>query len=171
MIQYRRNVFETNSSSTHAICINNTPTKSFRKFITFGFEDFGWETCENRDPYNYLWTAINSVYANDRDKREEWKEHLSALCQSKSCECEFLEGSFASYDWDNKTFYYLSNVSIDHDDELTGMLEDLFSNETLLEHYLTDCDIVTGNDNSCDDLAGDFYDSRIGICTCYWKGN
>ena len=41
--QIRRGCFETNSSSTHAICIATEDVLNIPKNIHFGFDDFGWE--------------------------------------------------------------------------------------------------------------------------------
>lgn len=41
--QIRRGCFETNSSSTHAICIATDDVLNIPKDIHFGFDDFGWE--------------------------------------------------------------------------------------------------------------------------------
>ena len=39
----RQSVFETNSSSTHSICIATDTTIDFPKSLHFEFGEFGWE--------------------------------------------------------------------------------------------------------------------------------
>ena len=71
--QIRKSVFETNSSSTHAICI--TKKKDNYKLpdhIDFEFGEFGWECKEYEDTYNkasYLITAIFSFSKSEADKK------------------------------------------------------------------------------------------------------
>lgn len=64
--QIRRSVFETNSSSTHSICISKKPVNiNTERVIGFEIGDYGWENgCV--DIKDYLYTAIMSF--DDRDE-------------------------------------------------------------------------------------------------------
>ena len=56
MKQIRKNVFETNSSSTHSICISKAPA-TIGKHISFHTGRYGWKYgCV--DTPSYLYTAI-----------------------------------------------------------------------------------------------------------------
>lgn len=41
MYQIRKGVFETNSSSTHSICISKTPVKNLPEFVRFVPGEYG----------------------------------------------------------------------------------------------------------------------------------
>lgn len=58
--QIRRSCFETNSSSTHAICIAKADVdkSSFPNHVTFTHGDFGWENEE----YWSLWSKASYFY-------------------------------------------------------------------------------------------------------------
>ena len=63
-ISIRKNVFETNSSSVHAISVTSKPARTeYLKYhsIEFNTGEFGWEHCTYYDATtkaSYLWTAI-----------------------------------------------------------------------------------------------------------------
>ena len=64
MIQIRSNVFETNSSSTHSICIQKKPVDADYSYIAFHAGEYGWEE-RIVNLGNYLYTAIiNSNFLN-----------------------------------------------------------------------------------------------------------
>lgn len=73
--QIRRNCFETNSSSTHAICItkrkidkDNLPSK-----VEFKHDEFGWEFEVYEDVLtkaSYLYQAICDLHYYENDKRK-----------------------------------------------------------------------------------------------------
>ena len=61
MINVRQNLFETNSSSVHAICIAKDNNYYIPKSLHFAFGEFGWETEVLTNPESlasYLYTAI-----------------------------------------------------------------------------------------------------------------
>lgn len=70
--QIRKSVFETNSSSTHAICITKKKDNyKIPKHIDFEFGEFGWECDEYHDTRNkasYLITAIFSFNKSEVDE-------------------------------------------------------------------------------------------------------
>lgn len=144
----RSNVFETNSSSTHAICIctEEIPSKIPEK-LYFGIGEHGWEfetLCTPEDKANYLYTAILELYGKEGYK--EKIEHLSFALKD-ICEVEFEEPIWWSYS-------SLEYGYIDHYDGLKEFVEDLFNNDTLLFEYLfsNKSFINKGNDNSYGDV-------------------
>lgn len=63
MIQIRKGVFETNSSSTHTIALDTSDidAMSIVKEVHFGLESFGWDFSLDNSTANYLWTAIMNI--------------------------------------------------------------------------------------------------------------
>ena len=60
MIQIRKGVFETNSSSTHTIAIDKSDIDKNKlpKSVHFGINSFGWDFRSSNSTAEYLWTAI-----------------------------------------------------------------------------------------------------------------
>lgn len=142
--QVRCNVFETNSSSTHAICISKDcqTIQKPPKHITFRHREFGWEnkkytTMESRA--SYLYQAICDVYYGSEEK-EIILDRLKNTLLEKGISCDFSE---------NKLKY--SDGHIDHAEELDLWLEAIFDDEEKLFTFLFgDSFIITGNDNDYD---------------------
>ena len=143
MKQIRRNVFETNSSSTHSICISKTPV-TVGKYIYFGIGEYGWESgCA--DIHDYLYTAI--LEQHDAD---ELLERLKDILNSYSIEYEFEEPKYNTSS--NGEYKWLDNGYIDHSGETREFIDAVFSDEDMLMRCLFgDSCVYTGNDNGCDD--------------------
>lgn len=138
--QIRHRVYETNSSSTHAICISKEilPQHLIPKSVPFTHGEFGWEFAVYSDVWNkasYLYEAICCV---SEDKKEE-QEYLSILRESlKRYGVECL-------------FEPVGSGYIDHGYDLYDFVKEVLSNDTKLLSYLFGKSIVvTGNDNSDD---------------------
>lgn len=133
MIQIRKSVFETNSSSIHAICISREPPKEFPSLITFFAGEYGWQNSQV-DTKDYLYTAIVS---GDEKKKEERLEKLESILKSHGIKCIF--DAPYSDDW----------CYIDHGYELEPFIDDLLSNEDKLLRYLfsSRSTVFTGHDN------------------------
>lgn len=148
----RQSVFETNSSSTHSICIskekvnlNNLPDK-----VVFKVDEFGWERREaNRA--DYLYTAAAILYNCDEFK--EFKNYVSIALLNIGIDCEFGETIFKQIDIQDGMIYdYLDNGHIDHVDDLREFVDAIMKDEQLLFRYLFgDSHVYTGNDNSADE--------------------
>lgn len=90
-VQIRRNVFETNSSSTHSISIIKESEKDILSNLPPVLEipllEFGWEFETYNDTYTklgYLWQAIIGYYEYfDKDKIENPLEYEKEMKQSK----------------------------------------------------------------------------------------
>ena len=98
MIQIRQGVFETNSSSTHAISIcefhSNIELPEVVLFETN--QDFGWEFEDYTDVYskaNYLWLAICYKYNNlgQEDELIKAKATISQYLQRIGVKAEFIQ--------------------------------------------------------------------------------
>lgn len=139
-IQIRQGVFETNSSSIHAICIAKELgyPKELPKELIFYRDEFGWENEEYRlveKKASYLYEAILCIYSDPYIKLKEVEKILNKY--GTKCEFKNPDKLFEGY--------------IDHGSELRQFIEDLLSNEDKLMTYLFgDSFIITGNDNNYD---------------------
>ena len=151
-MQIRRGVFETNSSSTHSICIAKNDDVKFPQSLTFQLGEFGWgcNTLKSVfDKASYIYTAFICT------GRVEEFERIVKLLQSWGIRVEIFA---------NSGYYY-----IDHFEELGEFLSAICADENKLKRYLfSDFSfIITGNDN--DDMDVDIkvdYEHDE-----YYKGN
>lgn len=148
MKQIRRNVFETNSSSTHSICITkNDLLNDKRSFVDFTFGEFGWE-CDTlttiREKASYLYTGIYCVCSNDEERLNYCIDNIKEILQEAGIECEFEN--------DSKSFW--EHGYVDHGSELNDFVNDLVGDGDKLLRYLFSDEsfVITGNDNSDDDV-------------------
>jgi hypothetical protein len=161
MKQIRKNVFETNSSSTHSICISTNAELIIPTTIYFEFGEFGWEinTLNSiSEKASYLYTAL---YAGDR---VDDIENIFKILKSKNIEVTFEE---ALYEED---YIYPTNTGyVDHANELDEFLNNICNNENMLFQFLFSplSFIITGNDNDdCDTNIKVDYEH-----TEFYKGN
>ena len=141
MKQIRKNVFETNSSSTHSICISKAPV-TIGKYIHFGIGEFGWEN-DCADTADYLYTAIL-----EQDNRDELLEKLKVILDDYHIEYEFEEPKYWIGDSGEK---YLDEGYIDHSSETIDFVDAVLSDNDMLMRYLFgESHVYTGNDNRND---------------------
>ena len=145
--QIRQGVFETNSSSTHAICISKDHDISNLKFpdtVAFTHGEFGWECEKLRSVWekaSYLYEAILGTYYEN--SVEEKLDHIKEMLGKHGIACDF-EPSSSKY-WDDG---YIDHVGTD---EMPEWLENMMNDDDALLTYLFgDAFVVTGNDNSDD---------------------
>lgn len=147
--QIRYNVFETNSSSVHTVCINKAFAYPISlKAIHFGTGDFGWEFAKYvdlSDKTAYLHEAIICV-ANDKDKYEELKSEFTKLLHDVGVE----EVTWETITWKENDYPdYQSHGYIDHGYELSEVIDVMLKDPSILYGFLfndTSC-VYTGNDN------------------------
>lgn len=167
--QIRRNVFETNSSSTHAICITKRRVDKYDlpSDIEFMHDEFGWEFRVHEDTLtkaSYLYQAICDLYSYENDKKKnEYINRIYNVLGKYGIEC-----NFDTKDKDEDGF---SVGYIDHVFETRDFVNAVMNNENRLLRYLFgESKIITGNDNSeaFDDYmeSHDFSDYDV-----YYKGN
>lgn len=140
----RKNLFETNSSSTHSICISKEPVTNYPNEIWFGIGEFGWG-CDKVDKYDYLYTAILT-----RENRDELIEKLKSTLDKYNIRYNLSKPKF----WECDGYEYLDNGYIDHSDELAEFIDAVMSDEDRLLRYLFSDNtyVYTGNDNcGCED--------------------
>ena len=141
MRQIRRGVFETNSSSTHSICISKEPVKHIPDSIHFSFGEYGWENDCVYDTASYLYTAMYELGMKDEI------DGLKEILESRGIKCSFEQSKSA---WDSG--------GVDHAGELSNLIHDLLSDEEKLMRYLFGSSVIyTGNDN-CDE--------NLDMCCC-----
>lgn len=128
MITVRYNLFETNSSSVHALVIPKDQQVLIPKHVKLRSGEYGWEAAEYGDTLSYLYTAC---------KYERSSELPKLLKFLKSLGIEVEEEREDTHRW----------AYVDHGDQIP--FEELFGNEELLTRFLfgTQSYIKTGNDN------------------------
>lgn len=166
-VQIRQGVFETNSSSTHAISVAGyypedwNPSYRVPEKIHFALDqEFGWEfeTYEDTDSKAaYLWLIICDMHsdAKDLDDLKAVREHIeNVLYNAGVQEVTFDMGSYKECSWGDDGSLYLDYPGyIDHSYEAYDFAKALLENDEMLLAYLLDSDSVigTGNDNSDED--------------------
>ena len=156
----RNGVFETNSSSVHAIVINKQNlAENNGSIVSVTPGDYGWEYEEYRLPaqkLNYLWTAI----VDNKENLVSWKEYLKEALK--------LSDGVVFIDEPEDTL----SGSVDHAEELKDFLKEMRKNPDLLNKFIFgDSYIVTGNDNVESSMPGvpSILDDRD--LYIYWKQN
>ena len=146
MIQIRKNVYETNSSSTHSICISKEPYPDIKNLtIHFHAGEYGWENGCVTDTASYLYTAIV-----DSSSKEEYESRISKL--KEILDKHSIKYTFSSVCCSRGYYEFIyEDGYIDHSCELVPFINNVLEDEDLLLRYLlgNSC-IYTGNDNSND---------------------
>lgn len=149
--QVRRGIFETNSSSTHAICIAKGEYRhnSF-SHIDFEIGEFGWENGEYDSLYSKASYLITAILSFDKDEADENLQKLKDILDSNNIEYTLPELKVDSWKYGGKTrYYYDIDGYIDHSGETKDFVNDVLSDSDKLFRYLFgNSVIITGNDNS-----------------------
>ena len=149
--QVRRGTFETNSSSTHAICITKSAYRhNLFSHIDFETGEFGWENDEYDSLYNKASYLITAILSFDKEEADENLQKLKDILDSNNIEYTLPELKVDSWDYDGKTrYYYDIDGYIDHSSETKDFVNDVLSDSDKLFRYLFgNSVIITGNDNS-----------------------
>lgn len=172
MRQVRNLVFETNSSSTHCICIvtDRKAELEYPEKVYFRCDDFGREPAELRsveDKAAYLYSSILSLY--EMKKAENAKTWIMEELMKVGVQCEFEKATYHRYG----SGVYCVNASVDHageDDHLRFVDGTLRSSGRLLRYLFSDKSVVlTTSDEIDDDRVENFHvDYRHEF---YYKGN
>ena len=174
MRKIRHNVFETNSSSTHAVCINSsltfqyTPIKTSENYLVFTGGEYGWEWDKFNDPIkkinyyiSYLLTIYSDVtynypkkYTNRKNYKQRKKEFYFKLNLLKNVIKNFvkIDNIFIRLNCNNSSKYYF-NVYVDggstslSNKYLNNIIN--FNNKKELKEFFFNSKywIVLGNDN------------------------
>lgn len=175
MINIRHGLFETNSSSTHAICIaKKNDGLVIPQSLDFTLNDFGWEErfyYDVEDKASYFYTALYNSYDEDIKKNfENIKNHIYDVLGKAGCECWFDK------ERPSKWGRWMESGYIDHQNEIDPLIHKLIKNDKMLFRFLFSPDsfVVTGNDNSYwfDDWEENFDGSEAaGKVDVFYKGN
>lgn len=142
MIQIRRSAFETNSSSTHSICITKSNDYTLPEKVTFHLDNFGWEFksyYDTQSKADYLYSGVLGYYYEQPEKIKEVKEWIFKTLTKHGVDCEFATDRV-------EDGWY---AGIDHDMYLGEFLDAVLRNEKTLLRFLfcAESFILTGNDN------------------------
>lgn len=172
MMQIRSSVFETNSSSTHCVCIatDRNAELDFPEVLKFNCKEYGRYKDELRTPESkasYLYASILSIY--ERKKAEKAKNWIMDKLAEVGVECVFETPVYNSY-WGG---FYCTNAYVDHpgeDDHATFVENILRSKGRLIRYLFSDKSfVITTSDEIEDDSIENFHvDYRHEF---YYKGN
>ena len=169
MIQVRRGVFETNSSSTHSIVICRQDTPQTFDRVTFSIGEYGWghELLATPDERaSYFYTLACALLC--RDVADEIWDMLGKY----GIDCEFdIRPVFSKGDWK-----YLENGYVDHcsdDDAPSFVAAMLRSAKRMIDFIFNPKSVVAlSNDNSDNDPKYDLRPEDYGReYEFYYKGN
>lgn len=165
-VQIRPGVFETNSSSTHAISIiKKSNITEYPDKVIFDKGNFGWEFeiyNSTSDKASYLWEAIIGYYHCNIDKVKECIQVITDTLTKYNIKAVFVYDDITMHthtynSGDTYTYVKCKNTNgedddgyIDHTEELEPFIESVIYNEKQLLNYLFDYNsyVSTGNDNS-----------------------
>ena len=172
MLQIRNGVFETNSSSSHALALareadyNNHPD-----VVNFEQGDFGWAD-EEVSPADYLYTYILTVvmgnYEDDIPASDVFENpYIKDIIYNLS---KFgIKCTFDGYGEDNywgEVIHVGGHIDHQSSDMLATIFDDIMCDEKALYRYLFASHVYTGNDNECSSpdhiLKRDYGDAQIG---------
>lgn len=159
-IAIRRGVFETNSSSTHSISIqNNRIDPSLIKSLILDKSDFGWRKDEYTDAQSRM-TYLNTYIEEYAPKEQQDKFHKMLESISQTYGVEFLVSKNSEEGY------------IDHA-ELKEFAEYVLSSEDKLLQYLYGKDSCIRTSSDCEDDYWEFVekDENNKAVTVFYKGN
>lgn len=164
MIQIRRKVFETNSSSTHALALPKNNIKR-KKHISFKIGEFGWGfNKENAADYLYTACVLWDIYKNPS---QFYVEKLTEILDRNNINYD-LEQTITRvyYQGTEHAWTSLEKGYIDHFGNLDEFLPYIFESDDRVLNFIFGGLVYTGNDN--DDLIHGFYDRDKKIIEDEW---
>lgn len=155
----RKNVFETNSSSTHAICVAKTNIKNIPEKIKVNLHDyeFGWER-DKRDGVDekVAYLLIGILNNNYIEKASKKVKKMFKILQENGVEDIKVSGlEIHLYGSSKEPYFDTYDGYVDHSSELEDFVNILLENSELLIEFLFNEDsfILTGNDNDDTDIS------------------
>lgn len=154
MYSIRKGVFETNSSSTHSICVtkeNEVKLDIPNKIeIDLSEYEFGWEhriVSSTEEKLAYL--LLGMCGYKEMTKAIDNLYVLMDLLKDKVEIINIRGIEFNKYK-SEKIYYSVDGGYVDHGNELQEFIDDLLLNKELLYNFLFSSNsfIITGNDNS-----------------------
>ena len=165
----RNNIFETNSSSTHALVVYKNGKYILPDKLRFDIGEFGWSYNVYYDTHSKASYIITLIFThNTRYETEYLLDKLGRILDKNNIQYSFPEVNFINeYGWG----YWDIDGYVDHSCEAYSWLYDILDDEDMLFKFLFNNEsyISTGNDN--DDsyyIPGigsyhDYYDSDYNI--------
>jgi len=142
--QIRRGCFETNSSSTHAICIAKEGYAK-RDYVEFEIGEFGWEFDTYSSVHSRASYLITAIFNSSKEYADEKLQQLKDILDDNGIKYDIPEPRVDSWEYGS---YYDIDGYIDHVEETRTFVEAVLSDSDKLMRYLFgDSMIVTGNDN------------------------
>ena len=164
MKKVRKGIFETNSSSTHAICVAVEENINLPKSIHFGIGEYGWEVDTVYDTADYLYTGLLACRrGEDIEKIKQWLEEDGVKATFEEPVYRVWKSN------DGVEHKYLDRGYVDHAYELREFLDAVTNDKHHCYEFLFSKGsfVNTGNDN--DDYGVDInvnYPYKE-----YYKGN
>lgn len=145
MKKIRQSTWETNSSSTHAICIHKEETINLPRYIFFGLEDiddYYLDTIQKRA--NYLHTIISMVCS--RTEYCNLKAQINATLKHYNVATEWAKVKWLP-DGSSSDYYEVKDTCA------TLIIKKIIPNDKLLLQYLfgTNSEIIIGYDDMFDE--------------------
>lgn len=170
MFKIRRSIFETNSSSVHAICIDSASVDTRGLTVHLQIGKFGWEHEWYQDidsRASYIYTAACYIY--DKDFYKCFKEMLEPYGIDVECYGE-NRARFSNWGSDE---YYLDNGYIDHGEELRKFVDRCLDDADFLIRFIfgEDSFVMTSNDNCDYDGEEQTAETKAGNNELIWKYN
>ena len=141
MINIRKGLYETNSSSVHALVIPKETTINIPETVNLSYGEWGWDFDREYDTLNYFFTACCEY-----GRAQEFIDYL-------------YEKGVKNVKVGSISYEQSGNYGIDHPEDLPVMY--LLSNHDLLDKLIFSDDsfVDTGNDNSDNCPDAENYDS------------
>lgn len=140
----RKNIFETNSSSTHILVIYTKDKIQLPDKLRLDFGEFGWDYYVYTDTHSKASYIITLIYSMEDNLKEECLKKFESIMNNNNIQYTLPhEGSQDIYRDD------YGNGYVDHGDEAYEWVVYLLNNEDKLFDFLfSDKSYVsTGNDN------------------------
>ena len=165
MIQIRKGMFETNSSSVHALIISKDMDSIPNRELHISHGEWGWEQARYSDPddkISYLCQAICDCSRSDIDLMRNRIDAFLNPLRERGITCIIKDGYFTLYKYNDLKGYVdhadtlCNSYTRSSDGKYTGVfcgkgtiLKTLMDDTDMLIRYIFgDSTLVTANDNS-----------------------
>lgn len=141
----RKNIFETNSSSTHVLAISKKSDYTLPEKLRFDFGEFGWGYEVYRDVKSRASYLITAIYSFNKETVKIYLNKLANILEENNIQYSFPEPE-PREEYDG---YDLDYSYVDHAYELKPWLDNILDNPDKVLRFLFNNDsyITTGNDN------------------------
>lgn len=148
----RKGIFETNSSSLHALCIAPSYPDKLPKEKTFSVDWYGWKEKRGDDTGDYLLTLIYLMYEDNDMARHEVLNKLIDKLKSWGVRVHITSKRIRDK--------YQNYGDIDHFEDWADFLPRLLEDDELLKRLLFgESYYITSNDN--EDEAIQYYCEKV----------